>query len=105
MVHPHRQRTDNAGGERIAKAHLPLDTVYDADLTSTLSGYALKSDLDSYYTKTDADGRYVLLSSYTAADVLAKLKTVDGSGSGLDADLLDGVHLAITILCTLPLVI
>ncbi|WP_373845089.1 hypothetical protein [Clostridium sp.] len=29
-------------------------------------------------------------SAYTAADVLAKLKTVDGSGSGLDADLLDG---------------
>ena len=29
-------------------------------------------------------------SSYTAADVLAKLVTVDGSGSGLDADLLDG---------------
>lgn len=29
-------------------------------------------------------------SSYTAADVLAKLKTVDGSGSGLDADTLDG---------------
>jgi len=29
-------------------------------------------------------------SSYTAADILAKLKTVDGAGSGLDADLLDG---------------
>lgn len=29
-------------------------------------------------------------SSYTAADVLTKLLTVDGSGSGLDADLLDG---------------
>lgn len=28
--------------------------------------------------------------SYTAADVLAKIETVDGSGSGLDADLLDG---------------
>lgn len=28
--------------------------------------------------------------SYTAADVLTKIKTVDGSGSGLDADLLDG---------------
>jgi len=28
--------------------------------------------------------------SYTAADVLSKIKTVDGSGSGLDADLLDG---------------
>jgi hypothetical protein len=29
--------------------------------------------------------------SYTAADVLTKIKTVDGSTSGLDADLLDGV--------------
>lgn len=29
-------------------------------------------------------------SSYTAADVLTKIKSVDGSGSGLDADLLDG---------------
>lgn len=28
--------------------------------------------------------------SYTAADVLDKIKTVDGAGSGLDADLLDG---------------
>jgi hypothetical protein len=28
--------------------------------------------------------------SYTAADVLTKLLTVDGSGSGLDADLVDG---------------
>lgn len=36
-------------------------------------------------TKLDA-------SSYTAADVLTKLKTVGGSGSGLDADLLDGKH-------------
>jgi hypothetical protein len=29
-------------------------------------------------------------SSYTASDVLTKIKTVDGSGSGLDADLWDG---------------
>lgn len=29
-------------------------------------------------------------SGYTAADVLAKLLTVDGAGSGIDADLLDG---------------
>lgn len=34
----------------------------------------------------------VPLTSYTASDVLTKLKTVDGSGSGLDADLLDGKH-------------
>lgn len=31
-------------------------------------------------------------SAYTAADVLAKLLTVDGVGSGLNADLLDGQH-------------
>lgn len=28
--------------------------------------------------------------TYTAADILTKIKTVDGSGSGLDADVLDG---------------
>ena len=33
-------------------------------------------------------------SSYTAADVLTKIKTVDGSGSGLDADTLDGISSA-----------
>ncbi|BAK73755.1 phage tail protein [Arcobacter sp. L] len=31
-------------------------------------------------------------SAYTAADVLAKIKSVDGSGSGLDADTIDGCH-------------
>jgi hypothetical protein len=31
-------------------------------------------------------------SSYTASDVLTKIKTVDGSGSGLDADTLDGIQ-------------
>jgi len=33
-------------------------------------------------------------SSYTAADVLAKMLTVDGASSGLDADKLDGVEAA-----------
>jgi len=37
-------------------------------------------------------GSYVQTSTYTAADVLTKIKTVDGSGSGLDADLLDGIN-------------
>lgn len=31
-------------------------------------------------------------SSYTASDILTKLKTVHGANSGLDADLLDGTH-------------
>lgn len=33
---------------------------------------------------------YVTTASYTAADVRAKLLTVDGASSGIDADLLDG---------------
>ena len=28
----------------------------------------------------------------TASELLTSIKTVDGSGSGLDADLLDGIH-------------
>ena len=35
-------------------------------------------------------------SSYTAADVLTKIKTVDGASSGLDADLLDGLNTSST---------
>lgn len=34
---------------------------------------------------------FVRTTTYTAADILTKLKTVDGSGSGLDADLLGGI--------------
>ena len=35
---------------------------------------------------------YLPSSSYSASDVLTKIKTVDGTGSGLDADLLDGLN-------------
>lgn len=38
----------------------------------------------------ELDTEKLAASSYTAADVLTKLLTVDGAGSGLDADLLDG---------------
>lgn len=31
-------------------------------------------------------------STYTANDILKKVKTVDGSGSGLDADMVDGIN-------------
>ena len=48
--------------------------------------------LANYYTKAESDGKYLLSSAYTAADILTKLKTVDGAGSGLDADTVDGYH-------------
>jgi hypothetical protein len=38
----------------------------------------------------ELDTEKLAASSYTAADVLSKLLTVDGASSGLDADLLDG---------------
>lgn len=51
--------------------------------THTISNITnLQSSLDSKLNS----------SSYTASDVLAKIKTVDGSGSGLDADTIDGYH-------------
>ena len=50
------------------------------------SGSRLKAQVDS----TDL-GNIVFDGQYTAADVLAKILTVDGSGSGLDADLFDGL--------------
>ncbi|MFI3315760.1 MAG: hypothetical protein R3Y04_08900 [Rikenellaceae bacterium] len=64
----------------------------------TFSGVSILSnyDFDSrYYTETEVDAKFALkldLSDYTASDILTKLKTVDGSGSGLDADTLDGVE-------------
>ena len=57
------------------------------------SGNAVTAASISGHTLTLTKGSTFLLSSaYTAADVLSKLKTVDGSGSGLDADTLDGHH-------------
>jgi len=54
------------------------------------------ANLDSrYYTETETNSLLSAKldsSAYTASDVLTKVKTVDGSGSGLDADLLDGNH-------------
>ena len=55
-------------------------------VTSTELGY-LDGVTSAIQTQLNAK---LASSSYTAADVLTKIKTVDGAGSGLDADLLDG---------------
>lgn len=57
---------------------VPEEYVTETELTA--KGYATTTQVN---TKLDS-------SAYTAADVLSKVKTVDGVGSGLDADLLDG---------------
>jgi hypothetical protein len=85
----------------------PSATVAWGDITGTLADQVdLQAALDSKLEAVDwgmiggdildqVDLQAALAlkldaSAYTAADVLAKLLTVDGAGSGLDADLLDG---------------
>lgn len=51
------------------------------------------AEADANFTNLNTEvGTKLDTSSYTAADVLSKLLTVDGPGSGLNADLLDGLN-------------
>ena len=67
-------------------------------LQDQLSALGTGNVSNNYLIATYASNNYVQTqlgtklnsSSYTASDVLSKLLTVDGSGSNLDADLLDG---------------
>jgi len=59
--------------------------------TITASGYNDSNWNTAYGWGDHGSAGYLASSSYTAADVLSKILTVDGTGSGLDADLLDGV--------------
>jgi hypothetical protein len=53
------------------------------------------AEADANFTNLNTEvGTKLDTTSYTAADVLSKLLTVDGSGSGLDADRLDGLQSA-----------
>ena len=64
-------------------------TTLDADLLDGQQGsyYGIAADVTAAFTRANNS---LLSSSYTAADVLSKLLTVDGAGTTLDADLLDG---------------
>ena len=62
-------------------------------LTSVPEEYVTETELNAkgYATTTQVNTK-LDSSAYTATDVLSKVKRVDGIGSGLDADLLDGKH-------------
>jgi hypothetical protein len=69
---------------------LRLPNLGNATLTVTVADDShnhIIGNVDGLQTALDAK---LASSSYTASDVLTKIKTVDGSGSGLDADNLDG---------------
>jgi hypothetical protein len=66
-------------------ASLTLRSVKGSPLTN--------NEIDTNFSNLNTEvGTKLASASYTAADVLTKIKTVDGSGSGLDADLLDGLN-------------
>lgn len=67
----------------VASAPAALDTLNEL-------AAAIGDDANFATTISNQIGNKLDSSAYTAADVLAKIKTVDGAGSGLDADLLDG---------------
>jgi hypothetical protein len=51
------------------------------------------AEADANFTNLNTEvGIKLDAATYTAADVLTKIKTVDGASSGLDADLLDGLN-------------
>lgn len=63
----------------------------DLTLRATVGRPLTNDEIDANFSALNTDvGNRLLSTSYTAADVLTKIKTVDGTGSGLDADLLDG---------------
>jgi hypothetical protein len=53
--------------------------------------FATAADLTSHTTNTN-NPHNVTAAQLGAANILAQIKTVDGAGSGLDADTLDGYH-------------
>ena len=67
-----------------------LDSLSNVTITTNSSGEILKWNGSAWVNNTLAEADIQAASGYTAADVLSKLLTVDGSTSGLDADLLDG---------------
>ena len=76
----------------VAPATKATHAVQKAQLDASVAGLnnsiaATNADLDQLQTEV---GTKLAAASYSASDVLAKLKTVDGNGSGLDADSLDG---------------
>jgi hypothetical protein len=79
----------------VQPAHSNYLSLTSAGVTTKLRD-ALQSAAYRFVSDTEktAWNAKLAASAYTAADVLAKLLTVDGAGSGIDADKLDGVELS-----------
>ena len=80
--------TDNGSD----KLQVTGNTIVDGTIKATDFTIGTSGKLTSNNYLQGQLGAKLNSSSYTASDVLTKIKTVDGSGSGLDADTLDGIH-------------
>ncbi|TLP67082.1 hypothetical protein FEE96_06970 [Parasedimentitalea maritima] len=79
-----KQAIDVAINALVGAAPAQLDTLNELAEAITSNGDTSAALTALIAAKLDA-------ANYTAADIMAKLKTVDGNGSGLDADRLDGL--------------
>jgi hypothetical protein len=77
--------TDKTKLDSLVNYVLPSTLPATIIITDTTHRFVTDTETSSWNSKLDA-------STYTANDVLSKVKTVDGDGSDLDADLLDGYH-------------
>ena len=76
----------NGKSSEFLKADGSVDSNTYLTSHQSLADYAKKSEIPTKTSQLTNDSGYIS----SANDILTKLKTVDGSGSGLDADLLDG---------------
>ena len=68
-------------------AKIVKGTEIDTEFNNIATAVGTKADTSALTSKLDT-------SAYTAADVLSKLLTVDGTGTGLDADKVDGFNIS-----------
>ncbi len=80
-----KTETDQEISNLINSSPSILQTLQDLDT-------ALNDSTSLYTTCITELSNKVETSDYTPAEILTRLKTVDGSGSGLDADTVDGYH-------------
>jgi hypothetical protein len=83
-----------------ASGNLALTGISSVQFTGATSGTAtIQAPAvagTTTFTLPTTSGNLITDQQYTANDVLTKIKTVDGTGSGLDADTLEGIPLGTT---------
>ncbi len=89
-----------------SEVHTPFTFVYANEaartgatglISSDVNKLALQVDDYTVWILTDSSGPTWAPVSPTASEILTKLKTVDGDGSGLDADTVDGYHVGLGV--------